>query len=174
MQKRPGKSKAKITRANGNKEEKIRKLSFNTLDEVISAIHKDTEKYIEKGAINGFLDHTREVSANKYPWSQSAKEMGEIDLEKAWVDQVDARIHPIKEVRARKFQSVHYKSFNDLLAAIKEDTKEFEQKAAVNMFLDYMEKLYNEHSLTAEDIDGGGNLLEDYHLQELKKFANHK
>lgn len=165
---------AEIKRINGNKEEKIRRMTFANLDEVINAINKDTEKYVQKGAINGFLDHSKQVVDDRYPWTDSVKEIGEIELEKAWVDQVDNKVKLIKEQKARNFRSVHYKSLDQLILAIKEDTKNFEQTFAVGMFLDYLKEQYNSRALTEASVTSGSDLMDDYHLNELKKFVNKK
>jgi len=163
---------AEIKRLNGNKDERIRKMSFNTLDEVSAAVKKDTENYIEKGAIDGFLDQAKVSSDGKYPWTETMVGAGEYNLEKAWVDQVDARVRAVKEAKARKFQALNYTSLDRLITAIKEDTKNYEQAIARDMFLDYIREIYRQRKLTEPDVLSGGDLLEEYHLEALKRFVN--
>jgi len=163
---------AEIKQINGNKEEKISNLRFDTLDEVSAAVKKDTANYIEKVAINGFLDQAKASSDGKYPWTDTMVGAGEYNLEKAWVNQVDARVRPVKEAKARNFQAVHYATMDQLIAAIKEDTKNYEQTAARDMFLDYIRDIYHQHKLTEPDVSSGGDLLDNYHLTELEKFVN--
>jgi hypothetical protein len=163
---------AEINRLNGNKEARIRNSHYNSLDEVSAAVQKDTENYIEKGAINGFLDHAKEAADSKYPWNSIVAELGEIDLEKAWVDQVDNQVRQKKEAKARNFQAVRYANLSQLITAIKEDTKTYEQIFARDMFLDYLYDQYKNHKLTEAVILSGSNLLEEYHLEALKKFIN--
>lgn len=163
---------AEINRLNGNKEERIRNSHYNSLDEVTAAVQKDTENYIEKAAINGFLDQAKSSSDGKYPWTNSMVGYGEFELEKAWVDQVDIQVRQAKETKAHNFQAVHYASLSQLIAAIKEDTKNYEQIIARDGFLGYLNEQYQNRKLSESDVESGGDLLEDYHLSELKKFIN--
>jgi len=161
-----------IIAVNGNKEEKIRNTQYKNLDDLFSAIKKDTDQYTEKTAINGFLDHVKEVSLDKSPWNEAIKGTGEVDLEKAWVEQIDAKIRSLKEKKAKKFNSRSYKNIGDLIAAIKNDTINYDQKTARDAFLNYIEELSKKNSLSQDAIDSGVYLLEDYQLEKLKGFIN--
>jgi len=163
---------AEINRLNGNKEARIRNSHYDTLDEVSAAVQKDTASYIEKAAINGFLDQAKISSAGKYPWTETMVGAGEYNLEQAWVDQVDAKVRATKEAKARQFLAANYPSLDALITAIKQDTQNYEQIPARDMFLDYIKQIYGEHKLTEPDVLSGGGLLDDYHLAALKKFVN--
>jgi len=161
-----------LNKINGNKEKKIKQSHYSTLDDLLDAIRKNISQYIDKSAIEMFLNYVKETSEDKHPWTEATKGLGEIQLEKAWIEQIDSKIRPLKEGKERKFKSVAYKSLEDVIVAIKEDTKNFSQTYAREMFLGRVEELSKKKSLNEEDIGGGGNLFDDYHLEAIKKFAN--
>ncbi len=160
-----------INRINGNKEQKIKSSNYGTLDEVFSAIKNDTALYIEKPAIDGFLEHTKDIAEDRGPWSPTVAELGDVNLEEAWVDQLDSKISSLKNQKAKKFRAVSYKNLNQLIAAIKEDTKNYKEFLARDQFLDYVKILFEEKNPSGKNlIDSGVNLLEQYHLDALKTF----
>lgn len=161
-----------IKRISGDKDSAIRKRNFQSFDELTNAIKKDTDPYIEKVAINQYLEHVQDIAADRYPMDDGSISLGEMNLEKAWIDQIYAKIRIIKDKKAQAFRAHTYKTIEELVGAIKNDTKKFKEIVARDAYLDYVLTLAKNKALTEAVVSSGGYLLENYHLEALSKFVN--
>jgi hypothetical protein len=172
-----GKDKAtelenEVKRITGDKNLTISNRKFDSFTAIANAIKKETGDYVEKVAINQYLDHINDIMADRYPANDEAINLGEMNLEKAWVDQIYAKVRDMKEKKARVFRARNYKNIEELISAIKNDTKNFKDSVARDAYLSYVLELTKNNALSADVIGSGGYLLENYHLEALSKFIN--
>ena len=159
----------KVKEANQNKEERIKEANFANIDSLSSAIRQDTKNYLEKAAIEGFLNHMKEIADYKYPLSEAYITQGEFFLEQAWINQVYKVLASGRKERSAAFLARKFNTIEELEEAIKKDTENYKEKFLRDQWLSIMKEAYRNH-LDPNIMDGAELAFESYHIEAIKKF----
>jgi len=158
---------AELTNDYFNSYTSYNRLESSPIDGLTDRIREEKKDHPDYIAIESFLEYAREAASDKRPWTEAAKSRAGEYIEDYWIVELDKQIKNIKGVRKVGYFS-SYSSINDLTAAIKEDTKEYIDSAAINSFLDHVKNISDNKGPWTEGVAGRGYLLlEEYWVNEI-------